>query len=168
MVLFDPSLDPLAINERYHTNQNLLSLTAGGFTGQGLFQGARTSVGALTAQHTDYIFSSIGEELGFLGCLLVMLMELAIIIRCIWVGTRCTDYMRRLICYGSASALMFQVMINTGMCIGVMPVIGLTLPLISYGGSSVVSIYAMLGLVSGAYARPASQSHERYVIPPRY
>ena len=62
MVLFDPSLDPLAINERYHTNQNLLSLTAGGFTGQGLFQGARTSVGALTAQHTDYIFSSIGEE----------------------------------------------------------------------------------------------------------
>lgn len=79
----------------------------------------------------------------------------------------CQDYMRRLVCYGAASALMFQVMINTGMCIGVMPVIGLTLPLISYGGSSVVTIYAMLGLVSGAHARPQSLSHERYVQPYR-
>ena len=74
---------------------------------------------------------------------------------------------KRQVCYGAASALMFQVMINTGMCIGVMPVIGLTLPLISYGGSSVVSIYAMLGLVSGAHARPQSLSHERYVQPYR-
>ena len=168
LVLINPEFDAMGIGARYHSKINLLSLTGGGLTGQGLFNGNRTQGGNLFAQHTDYIFSSIGEELGFLGCLLVMLMELAIIIRCIWVGTRCTDYMRRLICYGSASALMFQVMINTGMCIGVMPVIGLTLPLISYGGSSVVSIYAMLGLVSGAYARPASQSHERYVIPPRY
>ena len=96
-----------------------------------------------------------------------MIMEIAIIARCIWVGTRCPDYMRRLVCFGAASALMFQVMINTGMCIGVMPVIGLTLPLISYGGSSVVTIYAMLGLVSGAYARPQSLSHERYIQPYR-
>ena len=75
--------------------------------------------------------------------------------------------MRRLICYGAASAMMFQVLINTGMCIGVMPVIGLTLPLISYGGSSVVTIFAMLGLVSGAHARPQSLSHERYIQPYR-
>ena len=75
--------------------------------------------------------------------------------------------MRRLVCFGAAPALMFQVMINTGMCIGVMPVIGLTLPLISYGGSSIVTIYAMLGLVSGSYARPESQSHERYIRPYR-
>ena len=96
-----------------------------------------------------------------------MVMEIALIARCIWVGNRCPDYMRRLVCFGAASALMFQVMINTGMCIGVMPVIGLTLPLISYGGSSVVTIYAMLGLVSGAYARPQSLSHERYIQPYR-
>jgi rod shape determining protein RodA len=63
---------------------------------------------------------------------------------------------------------MFQVLINVGMCIGVVPIIGLTLPLISYGGSSTFTIYAMLGLVSGVYARPAPRSHERYIRPPRY
>ena len=166
-ILFDDSIDPQGINERYHSNMNLKSLTGGGLTGQGLFNGNRTQGGNLFAQHTDYIFSSMGEELGFVGCVIIMLMELAIIARCIYVGMRCQDYMRRLVCFGAASALMFQVMINVGMCIGVMPVIGLTLPLISYGGSSVVTIFAMLGLVSGAYARPQSLSHERYVQPYR-
>lgn len=165
LILFDDSIDRQGINERYHYMMNLKSLTGGGLTGQGLFNGNRTQGGNLFAEHTDYIFSSIGEELGFFGCVLVMLMELAIIARCIYVGMQCQDYMRRMICYGAASALMFQVMINVGMCIGAMPVIGLTLPLISYGGSSVVTIYAMLGLVSGAHARPQSLSHERYVQP---
>ena len=135
MVLIDPTFDAQGIGARYHSKINLLSLTGGGLTGQGLFNGNRTQGGYLFAQHTDYIFSSIGEEVGFLGCLIVMLAEIAIIARCIYVGTKCQDYMRRLICYGAASAMMFQVLINTGMCIGVMPVIGLTLPLISYGGS---------------------------------
>ena len=166
-ILFDPTIDPLGINERYHSKINLLSLTGGGLTGQGLFNGNRTQGGALFAQHTDYIFSSMGEELGFFGCVLIMLLELAIIARCFYVGIRCQDYMRRVVCFGAASALIFQVMINVGMCIGVMPVIGLTLPLISYGGSSVVTIYAMLGLVSGSYARPESLSHERYIQPYR-
>ena len=167
LVLIDPTFDAQGTGARYHSKINLQSLTGGGLTGQGLFNGNRTQGGNLFAQHTDYIFSSIGEELGFFGCVIVMLLELAIIARCVYVGVRCQDYMRRQICYGAASALMFQVMINVGMCIGVMPVIGLTLPLISYGGSSVVTIFAMLGLVSGAYARPQSLSHERYVQPPR-
>ncbi|MGN0977095.1 MAG: FtsW/RodA/SpoVE family cell cycle protein [Faecousia sp.] len=167
LILFDDTIDPQGINERYHYKINLQSLTGGGLTGQGLFNGNRTQGGNLFAQHTDYIFSSIGEELGFVGCVVVMILELAIIARCVYVGIRCQDYMRRVICFGAASALMFQVMINVGMCIGTMPVIGLTLPLISYGGSSVVTIFAMLGLVSGAYARPQSLSHERYVQPYR-
>ena len=166
-MLIDPTFDAQGIGARFHSKINLQSLTGGGLFGQGLFNGNRTQAGNLFAQHPDYIFSSIGEELGFFGCLLVMVMEIALIARCIWVGARCPDYMRRLVCFGAASALMFQVMINTGMCIGVMPVIGLTLPLISYGGSSVVTIYAMLGLVSGAYARPQSLSHERYIQPYR-
>ena len=166
-ILFDETVDPQGINERFHYKMNLLSLTGGGLTGQGLFNGNRTQSGALFAQHTDYIFSSMGEEIGFIGCVCIMLAELAIIARCVYVGIRCQDYMRRLVCYGAASALMFQLMINVGMCIGVMPVIGLTLPLISYGGSSVVTIFMMLGLVSGAYARPSSLSHERYVQPYR-
>ena len=167
LILFNENIDPLGINERYHYKINLLSLTGGGLTGQGLFSGTRTQGGALYAQHTDYIFSSIGEELGFFGCLIILLLEFAIIARCIYVGIKTPDYSRRLVCFGAASALIFQLMINVGMCIGVMPVIGLTLPLISYGASSVVSIYAMLGLVSGSYARPESQSHERYVQPYR-
>ena len=167
MVLIDPSFDAAGTGARYHHKINLLSLTGGGLTGQGLFNGNRTQNGLLYAQHTDYIFSSMGEELGFFGCVLIMIMQFAIIARCIWVGVRCQDYIRRLVCFGAASALIFQVMINIGMCIGVMPVIGLTLPLISYGGSSVVTIYAMLGLVSGSYARPSSLSHERYIQPYR-
>ncbi len=166
-ILFDDSIDPQGINERYHAMMNLRSLTGGGMTGQGLFNGNRTQGGALFAQHTDYIFSSMGEEIGFIGCVVIMLLEFAIIARCIYVGMQCQDYMRRIVCYGAASAMIFQLMINVGMCIGVMPVIGLTLPLISYGGSSVVTIYTMLGLVSGAHARPQALSHERYIQPYR-
>ena len=168
LILIDPTYDAAGIGARYHYKINLLSLTGGGLTGQGLFSGIRTQGGNLFAQHTDYIFSSIGVELGFFGCVFVMIMQFVIIARCIWVGMRCQDYIRRLVCYGAASALMFQVLINIGMCIGVMPVIGLTLPFISYGGSSMVTLFAMLGLVSGSYARPASRSHERYIRPPRY
>ncbi len=167
LVLINPAFDAAGTGARYHHKINLLSLTGGGLTGQGLFDGNRTQNGLLYAQHTDYIFSSMGEELGFFGCVLIMIMQFAIIARCIWVGVRCQDYIRRLVCFGAASALIFQVMINIGMCIGVMPVIGLTLPLISYGGSSVVTIFAMLGLVSGSYARPSSLSHERYIQPYR-
>jgi len=167
MILFDPSIDPTGINERYHTVRSLRSLTGGGMTGQGLFDGTRTqSKGALYAQHTDYIYSAIGEELGFVGCIITMILMVLIIARCIQVGTRSPDYMRRLICFGVASALIFQVCSNIGMCIGITPVIGLTLPFISYGGSSMVSLFAMLGLVSGVHAHPSPSSHERYIRPP--
>ena len=166
-VLWDPSLDPLAINERYHTNQALLSLTGGGLTGQGLFNGTRTKVHALNAQHTDFIFAAIGEEMGFIGCMVVIILEFAIIGRIIYVGIRTPDFGRRVICFGCASALIFQVLSNVGMCLGLTPVIGLTLPFVSYGGSSILSLYAMLGLVSGAYARPTPGKQGLYVQPPR-
>ena len=165
LILFDPTIDPQGIGPRWHSKQSLLALTGGGLTGQGLFNGNRIQSDSLFAQHTDYIFSSIGEEMGFLGCMIAIILLLAIIIRCIYVGFRAKDYMRRLICFGAASALIFQVCSNIGMCIGVAPVIGLTLPFISYGGSSIVSLYAMLGLVSGVYARPQANIHERYIRP---
>ncbi len=166
-ILFDPNVDPMGIKERYHSRMSLRSLTGGGFMGQGLFQGTRTQDKEkfLFAQHTDYIFSAIGEEMGFVGCFFVMALLIAIIARCIYVGNRSPDYMRRMICFGAAAALIFQVTSNVGMCIGVTPVIGLTLPFISYGGSSIVSLYAMLGLVSGVYSRPEAPTHELYVRP---
>ena len=166
-VLYDPTVDPQGLKERWDAAQSLKTLTGGGLTGQGLFHGTRTQAGALTAPHTDYIFSSIGEELGFMGCMVVVVLELAIVARCIYVGVKTPNYMRRLICFGAAAALAFQNMINIGMCLGVMPVIGLTLPFVSYGGSSIISLYAMLGLVSGVHARPDNLSHERYIHPPR-
>ena len=165
-ILFDPTIDPQGIGPRWHTINSQKSLTGGGMLGQGLFNGTRTQRGDLNAQHTDYIFSAIGEELGFIGCFLVMVLLLAIVARCIWVGVRSPDYQRRLICFGCATALIFQVISNVGMCVGVTPVIGLTLPFISYGGSSIVSLYAMMGLVSGVYARPSPTSRDRYIRPP--
>ena len=165
LVLFDPSIDPMGLDERYHSMRSLRSLTGGGLMGQGPFNGNRTQIGALPAQHTDYIFSAIGEEMGYVGCIVVLLLLLAIVVRVIQVGTRSQNYLRRMVCFGAAAALIFQICSNVGMCIGVTPVIGLTLPFISYGGSSIVSLYAMLGLVSGVYARPAPRSHELYVRP---
>ena len=165
-VIFNPAIDPYGMNERYHMLRSQRSLFGGGLTGQGLFQGHRTQSGALYAQHTDFIFSSIGEEMGFLGCLLVMVMLMVIVARCIYVGTRSPDFLRKTLCFGVAAALVFQILINVGMCIGLLPIIGLTLPFISYGGSSIVSLYAMLGLVSGVHARPQRPVHERYIQPP--
>ncbi len=167
LILFDPSIDPLGINERYHTMRSLKSLTGGGLFGQGLFNGNRTQTyGVLPAQHTDFIFSAIGEELGYIGCIFTIVLLFLVVARVIWVGVRSPDYTRKLICFGAGAALIFQIVINVGMCMGVMPVIGLTLPFISYGGSSIITVYGMLGFVSGVYARPSPTSYERYIRPP--
>ena len=83
------------------------------------------------------------------------------------MGVHTPDFARRVVCFGAAAALIFQVTINIGMNLGVMPVIGLTLPFISYGGSSILSLYAMLGLVSGVCARPSPGKQGLYVQPPR-
>ena len=165
-VLFNPALDAAGTGVRWQSTLSLRSLTGGGMSGQGLFNGHRTQNGVLTGQHTDFIFSTIGEELGYVGCVAVLLLIGCIIARCIWVGLRSQDYARRMICFGAAAALIFQTLINVGMCTGVGPVIGLTLPFISYGATSIVTLYTMLGLVSGVYARPAATSHERYIRAP--
>ena len=167
-VLFNPALDAAGTGVRWQSTLSLRSLTGGGMTGQGLCNGHRTQNAPLTGQHTDFIFSVIGEELGFVCCTAVLILIGLIIARCIWVGVRSQDYTRRLICFGAAAALIFQTLINVGMCTGVGPVIGLTLPFVSYGATSVVSLYAMLGLVSGVYARPAPTSHELYIRPQIY
>lgn len=164
--LFDHSIDPEGLDPRYQIVRSLLSLNGGGLTGQGLFNGNRTQIGALPAQHTDFVFSAIGEELGFLGCMLTVVLLLLIIVRCIWVGMRSPDFLRRMICFGVAATLIFQTLMNIGMNVEMLPIIGLTLPFISYGGSSIMSLFAMMGLVSGVYARPEARQHERYIHAP--
>ncbi len=165
LMLFDPTIDPEGEDVRWHTLRSLLSLQGGGMTGQGLYNGAQTRSGGLNAQHTDFVFSAIGEELGLLGCLAVLTLLLAIVIRCIYVGMKSGNYMNRLICVGIAGMLVFQIAVNTGMCMGVLPVIGLTLPFISYGGSSIVTMFAAMGVVSGIRMRPAPDSTARYIRP---
>lgn len=164
-MLFDPTIDPAGSSVRWHTKQSLFSMQNGGLTGQGLFHGTRTQSGALNAQHTDFIFSAIGEELGMLGCLLTLLLLTAIIIRCVYVGFKSRNYMNRLVCIGVASMLVFQIAINVGMCVGSFPVIGLTLPFISYGGSSIVTMFIAMGLISGIHMRPSPDSENHYITP---
>ena len=120
---------------------------------------------AMPAQHTDFIFSSIAEELGLIGCVVVLLLLAAIIVRIIYVGVKSGNYMNRIICIGIAGMLLFQIVVNVGMCVGMFPVIGLTLPFISYGGSSIVTMFMAMGVVSGIHMRPAPDSSARYIRP---
>ena len=163
LMIVDSSIDPDGSGIRWQTVRSLRSLTGGGLTGQGLFNGTRTQAGALYAQHTDFIFSSIGEELGLLGCLFTLALLFAIVARCFYVARRAPSYLSKMICIGTAAAMIFQICVNVGMCIGVMPVIGLTLPFISYGGSSMVSMFMAMGVVSSIYAHPAPDGRGRYV-----
>lgn len=93
---------------------------------------------------------------------------MAIVIRCVYVGIKSRNYMNRQICIGIAAMLIWQIIINVGMCVGLTPVIGLTLPFISYGGSSILTMFAAVGIVSGIYMRPAPDSSAHYIRPPYY
>ena len=154
MVVFDHSLDPLGAG--WQQTRSLLALGGGKLTGQGLFNGTQTqsaSAWSLPARHTDFIFSVIGEELGLLGCLLTILLLAAIIFHCVLIARHAQTKTDMYICVGVAAMLIFQTISNIGMCLFVMPVIGLTLPFISYGGSSIVTLFAAMGMVSGIQKR---------------
>ena len=154
IVLFDHSYDPL--NTGWQQTRSLLTLGGGRIFGQGLFRGTQTqseAASSLPHRHTDFIFSVIGEELGLVGCLLTLALLTAIILRCLYVARHAKTRLEGYACIGVASVIIFQVIINVGMCLFVMPVIGLTLPFISYGGSSLVMLFACMGLVSGVHGR---------------
>lgn len=165
LALIDPTIDPTGEGVLWQTNKNLEALRNGGLSGQGLFHGDLTNSAALPARHTDSIFCSIGEQLGLIGCLAVLLLLLAIVARCIYVGMKSPDYMNRLICIGIASMFLFQVLINVGVCLGLFPVIGLALPFFSYGGSSLMTSFLAVGIVSGIKMRPAPDITVRYIRP---
>ena len=167
LMFWDASIDPEGKGVRWDTNRSIAMLSGGGISGQGLFKGTMLQNHAIAAQHTDFIFSAIGEELGILGCLFTLLLLTAIVGRCVQVGLKTPNYMNRLICIGLASMLIFQILINVGMCIGLMPVVGLTLPFVSYGGSSIITLFLSMGIVSGIHMRPDPESKSPY-IQPRY
>ena len=153
LVLFDHSYD--VQNQGYQQTRSLLTIGGGGFWGQGYLHGTQTQAGtgSIPARHTDLIFAVIGEELGFVGATLAILILVAIIIRVVIVGRRSGSMFHTCVCVGIASMLAFQMIINIGMCLFIMPVIGLTLPFFSYGGSSIVTLFAAMGFVSSIKMR---------------
>lgn len=166
LALFDPSIDAAGEGVRWQTNLALRSVQGGGVTGQGLGNGLVTQSGVNPQQHNDFIFAAIAEELGIIGCVLALLLLIAIICRCAYVGIKSGSYMNRMICIGIAGTLLFQVFVNVGMCLGLLPVVGLTLPFFSYGGSSMVSTYLAVGIVSGIHMRPSPDNAAVYIRPP--
>ena len=163
MMFWDPTIDPSGIGVRWDTNLSLSMLSGGGLIGEGLYHGTMTQAGSIAAQHTDFIFSTIGEELGIVGCIVTVLLLVLIIVRCVYVGMKTPNYMNRLICIGVAGMMAYQVLVNVGMCIGVFPVVGLTLPFISYGGSSTITMFLGMGLVSSVHMRPNTDAASHYI-----
>ena len=153
IVLFDHSFEPQGTG--WQQTRSLLAIGSGGLWGQGYLNGSQTQSGSgsLPAKQTDLIFSVAGEELGLFGCIAIMLLLVAIIFRVLLVARRAKTPFYRYVCVGMASILIFQTVINIGMCLFVMPTIGITLPFFSYGGSSVVTLYMAMGVVSGIKKR---------------
>lgn len=153
-VVFDHDLDPLG--KGWQQSQSLLAIGSGKLTGMGFLQGKQThaSQHMLPARHTDFIFTVCGEEFGLLGCCVILFLLLCIVLRCIWVSRRARSHMSCYIAMGVAGMIMVQTLLNVGMCLFVMPVIGLTLPFISYGGSSTLTLFAAMGIVSSIKMRP--------------
>ena len=155
MVVFDHNLDPLGAG--WQQTRSLLALGGGKLTGQGLFHGIQTQgeySGSLPFRYTDFIFSAIGEELGMLGCLAVLLLLAAIIVRCLMVARKARNTTESYVCVGVAAVLIFQTISNVGMCLFVLPVIGLTLPFFSYGGSSLVAFTILVFIAIRLDASP--------------
>ena len=142
---YDPSIDPKNDGINWQTYQSKVTLASGRVTGVD----SEHRLTAFTGKHTDFIFSCIGEELGMIGCIIVVVLLVIIIIHCARVGLKSGRTFDMLLCIGVASAVAFQTFINIGMCIGITPVIGITLPFFSYGGSSMMTMLAAMGLVSG-------------------
>ncbi len=130
--------------EGYNVNQAKIAIGSGGFAGKGYLQGTQTKYDFVPEQDTDFIFCTVGEEWGFLGTSTVIILELLLIIRVIFMAERQRSAFSRIYGYGVASVLFFHVAINIGMTIGLMPVIGIPLPFFSYGGSSLWSFTILL------------------------
>ena len=137
----------------YHVHQSQIAIGSGGIIGKGLFSGTQSQLGFLPERHTDFIYSVIGEETGFLGAVIVVLLYLAMIWRITDIGFNARDRYGYLVCCGVASMFASDFILNVGMCLGLFPVAGIPLPLISYGGSSLMASLWSLGIVANVGRR---------------
>jgi rod shape determining protein RodA len=137
----------------YNANQSLASIASGSISGKGLFEGPQTRLGFVPEQHTDFIFTALGEDLGFVGCATALGLFAIICIRIWRTAQIAQDRLGMMICIGVLSMLVFQVFQNVGMTMGIMPITGITLPFMSYGGSSVIASWLAVGLVLNVHMR---------------
>jgi rod shape determining protein RodA len=146
--LFDPTYDPLGVN--YSTIQSKIAVGSGGWFGKGFGQGTQVQLGFLPEAGTDYIFSSITEEWGLFGGALVLALIGWALFRIIRIGFYAEGNFYRFICLGTVVMFLAQVMINVGSALGILPVIGITFPFLSYGGSSLLINAMLIGIVQSA------------------
>jgi rod shape determining protein RodA len=132
--------------------QSKIAIGSGGFLGKGVFKGTQKALGLVPAQHTDFVFSVVGEELGFAGCLATLLLLLFVVIRFLSLAGGARNRFSVYLCFGFASLVVIQTFINVGMTLGLTPVTGLPLPFLSYGGSQAIVLWGMTGVVLAAHA----------------
>jgi rod shape determining protein RodA len=145
IVFLDPDKYPLGAG--YHLIQSRIAIGAGELWGQGLNQGTQTQLNFIPEQHTDFIFSSIGEELGFVGSICLLLMFLFVCWRLLRVACQAQNNFGSLLAIGVLSMISFQAIVNISMTIGIAPVTGIPLPWISYGRSALITNFVAIGLV---------------------
>ena len=145
LTLFNPESDPLGSG--YHIIQSKIAIGSGGFTGKGIVRGSQSQLDFVPEQSTDFIFSVLAEELGFLGFILLILIYALIIYRCMSLSLRCEDNFSRLLGASLTFVFFTYIFVNIGMVSGLLPVVGVPLPLVSYGGSSLITLMASFGII---------------------
>ncbi|NYD58190.1 rod shape determining protein RodA [Nocardioides marinisabuli] len=163
MAFTNPDLDPRGAG--YNVEQARVAVGNGGLFGQGLFNGSQTRSGFVPEQHTDFVFTVAGEELGLVGAGLVVVLLGLVIWRALAIATRTEDVFGRVAAAGIACWFGFQAFQNIGMCLGIMPVTGVPLPFVSYGGSSMFAGLLAVGLLQNIHLRATEPAPRRYSAP---
>lgn len=151
MVFLDPNVDPLGSG--YHIIQSKIAIGSGMLFGKGLFSGTQSQLNFLPENHTDFIFAVVGEELGFIGAVILLLLYLVVLWRGIQIAKEAYDIFGRLLAVGITSMLAFHVLVNVGMTTGIMPVTGIPLPLMSYGISSLTTNILAVAILMNVHMR---------------
>jgi len=151
LTFLDPETDPLGAG--YHTIQSQIAIGSGGLFGKGYMNGSQAQLEFLPERSTDFIFAVIGEEWGLVGCLVLMTLYMMVIARGLYIATQAQDTFSRLITGSLTLTFAFYALVNSGMVAGLLPVVGVPLPLVSYGGTSLVTLMAGFGILMSVHSR---------------
>ncbi|RYD01764.1 hypothetical protein N752_28320 [Desulforamulus aquiferis] len=153
LVFLDPWDKDNILGAGYHVVQSQIAIGSGGLEGKGIYNGSQNQLNFLPEQHTDFIFSVVGEEMGFIGVTLLLILFFILLYRGIRIASQAKDLNGALLATGVVSMLTFHILTNVGMVTGIMPVTGLPLPLFSYGGSSMMTNMIAIGILLNVYMR---------------